>query len=168
MSIDKDFIFPVYIYENILVQIKEFSRKSKKEIFGYLIGNILKWKEIIYIVIRDQIFIKGAVHSHQFSTSQIEGTAGEYEKQFQNLKIKKQDDNLRIVGWWHSHPGIGCFLSSTDFRTQEFFFPESYQVALVVDPIREEFKFFTLDKVSEKKYKSISNATISPKLDPKS
>jgi hypothetical protein len=142
MSFNDDFIFPVYIYENILVQIEEFSKNSKKEIFGYLIGNILKWKEIIYIIIKDQIFIKGAIHSHQFSTSQIEGTAGEYEKQFQNLKIKKQDDNLRI---------------------EEFFFPESYQVALVVDPIREEFKFFTLEKVSEKKYKSINNAIISPK-----
>ncbi len=161
MSINKDFIFPVYIYESILAQIKEFSKNSEKEIFGYLIGNILKWKETIYIIIKDQIFIKGAVHSHQFSTSQIEGTAGEYEKQFQNSKINEKDDNLRIVGWWHSHPGIGCFLSMTDLDTQEFFFPETYQVALVVDPIRDEFKFFTLDKVSVKKYKSISNATIS-------
>jgi proteasome lid subunit RPN8/RPN11 len=161
MMIDEDFIFPVYIYEEILDQIKELSKYSEKEIFGYLIGKILKWKEKIYIIIQEQLFIKGTIHSHQFSTSQIEGKAGEYEKKFQKLKRNRKDIDLRVVGWWHSHPGLGCFLSTTDLHTQKYFFPESYQVALVVDPIKDEFKFFTLDKTSKNKYKTVSNAIIS-------
>ncbi len=163
MSIEEDFVFPVYIYEEILDQIKDLSNNSKKEIFGYLIGNTLKWKEKIYIIIEEQLFIEDAIHSNHFSTSQIKGKAGEYEKRFKELKSKKKDDNLRIVGWWHSHPNFGCFLSPTDLHTQEYFFPESYQVALVIDPIRDEFKFFTLDKASEKKYEEVSNAIISSK-----
>ncbi|MFX1490278.1 MAG: Mov34/MPN/PAD-1 family protein [Promethearchaeota archaeon] len=161
MVTEKDFIFPVYIYEEVLDHIKNLSNNTDKEIFGYLIGKILKWKSKIYIIIQEQLFIEGTVHSHKFSTSQIEGKAGEYEKEFQKLKENKNDNNLRVVGWWHSHPGIGCFLSNTDLRTQEYFFPESYQVALVVDPITDEYKFFTLDKSSKKNYKSINNAIIS-------
>jgi len=156
----KDFVFPVYIYEKILNQIKELCRKSKLEIFGYLIGNILSWNGKKYIVIKDHLFIMGAIHSHQYSTSQIEGSAGKYEKRFQKLKQKRKDKNLRIVGWWHSHPDFGCFLSTTDIHTQEFFFPDSYQVALVVDPIRGELEFFTLDNSSKERYKNLSFAVI--------
>ncbi|MFX1419419.1 MAG: Mov34/MPN/PAD-1 family protein [Promethearchaeota archaeon] len=161
MSIEEDFVFPVYIYDNVLTQIKDLSISSDKEIFGYLVGKLLRWKEIIYIIIEEQIFIKDAVHSNKFSTSQIEGKAGEYDKAFKELKIKKKNYDLRIVGWWHSHPNFGCFLSGTDLHTQKYFFPEYYQVALVVDPIRDEFKFFVLDESSEKKYKAVSNAIIS-------
>mmetsp|Transcript_4044 Transcript_4044/g.8119 ORF Transcript_4044/g.8119 Transcript_4044/m.8119 type:complete len:311 (+) Transcript_4044:45-977(+) len=42
-----------------------------------------------------------------------------------------------VVGWYHSHPGFGCWLSSTDVNTQSSFealHPRS--VALVVDPIQ--------------------------------
>ena len=88
--------------------------------------------------------------------------AGQYEKKLKALKKLKENDRLRIVGWWHSHPNFGCFLSGTDLHTQEVFFPESYRVALVVDAVRDQFQFFTLDKKLESKYKAISYAIISP------
>jgi len=162
MSIEENFVFPVYIYEDVLDEIKKVCKKEELEVFGYLIGNIYKWNEKNYIVIEDQLFIIGAIHSDKYSTSQIEGAAGKYEKKFQKLKRKKNNEELRIVGWWHSHPGFGPFLSSTDIHTQEFFFPESYQVALVVDPIKKELEFFTLDNNSNKKYKNLSYAIIKP------
>jgi len=42
-----------------------------------------------------------------------------------------------VVGWYHSHPGFGCWLSSVDINTQQLF--ESLNprsVAVVVDPIQ--------------------------------
>jgi len=42
-----------------------------------------------------------------------------------------------VVGWYHSHPGFGCWLSSTDINTQQSFEqlnPRS--VAVVIDPIQ--------------------------------
>jgi len=39
-----------------------------------------------------------------------------------------------VVGWYHSHPGMGVFMSATDIRTQRAGFPHPHQVALVVDP----------------------------------
>jgi proteasome lid subunit RPN8/RPN11 len=155
------FVFPVYIDINVLQEIKELCNSSELEVFGYLIGSINKWNEKIYITIQDHLYIKGAVHSHQYSTSQIEGTAGKYEERFKELKERRKDSNLRVVGWWHSHPGFGCFLSNTDLITQQYFFPESYQVALVVDPKKKDYKFFTLENSSQKGYKEMSHAVIS-------
>uniref|UniRef100_A0A7S2A0L3 MPN domain-containing protein n=1 Tax=Trieres chinensis TaxID=1514140 RepID=A0A7S2A0L3_TRICV len=42
-----------------------------------------------------------------------------------------------VVGWYHSHPGFGCWLSSTDINTQHSFEALNPRaVALVVDPIQ--------------------------------
>lgn len=160
MKFKEDFVFPVYIYEEILEKIKKLCIESKLEIFGYLIGSILKWNKVIYIVVEDSIFLQNAVHSDKYSTAQIKGTAGAYQKEFERLKSLRNNENLRIIGWWHSHPNFGCFLSSTDLITQKSFFHKSYQVALVVDPVRNEIEFFTIDNNKEKGYKSISYAVL--------
>jgi len=42
-----------------------------------------------------------------------------------------------VVGWYHSHPGFGCFLSSVDVNTQKSFEQLNPRfVAVVVDPIQ--------------------------------
>ena len=161
MLIDRDFIFPVYIYENVLKVVKEICGKSSLELFGYLVGNVLEWKNKKYVIITDQLFNKSAVNSQQYFTSQIDGTAGNFDVVLKGLRELRKDDDLRILGWWHTHPDFGCFLSTTDIHTQKFFFPETYQVALIVDPIRREYTFFTLDESSKEGYKEISHAIIS-------
>jgi len=42
-----------------------------------------------------------------------------------------------VVGWYHSHPGFGCWLSGVDINTQQSFEAlTSRAVAVVVDPIQ--------------------------------
>merc|ERR1711966_559586 len=42
-----------------------------------------------------------------------------------------------VVGWYHSHPGFGCWLSGVDVNTQQSFEALSARaVAVVVDPIQ--------------------------------
>ncbi|CAG9989763.1 unnamed protein product [Clonostachys byssicola] len=42
-----------------------------------------------------------------------------------------------VVGWYHSHPGFGCWLSSVDINTQQSFEQLNPRaVAVVVDPIQ--------------------------------
>ena len=159
----KNIVFPVYIYEEILKEINLLCKKSKSEIFGYLIGSILKWNGEIYTLIEEQLFLLGAIYSDKFYTAQIEGTAGLYQRKFQRIKKKRENENLRIIGWWHSHPNLGCFLSSTDLLTQKYFFFKPYQVALVVDPIRNELEFFSLSHDSKKEYKSLNYAVLTKK-----
>jgi proteasome lid subunit RPN8/RPN11 len=47
-----------------------------------------------------------------------------------------------VLGWHHTHPGFGIFLSPHDLFIHRHFFREPWQVALVVDPRRCEFGFF--------------------------
>lgn len=42
-----------------------------------------------------------------------------------------------VVGWYHSHPGFGCWLSSVDISTQQSFEQlNARAVAVVIDPIQ--------------------------------
>ncbi len=47
-----------------------------------------------------------------------------------------------LVGWYHTHPGFTAFLSSTDYFMHEHFFSQPWHLALVIDPINAEAKFF--------------------------
>jgi proteasome lid subunit RPN8/RPN11 len=50
--------------------------------------------------------------------------------------------DLDIVGWYHTHPDFGIFLSSHDLFIHHHFFSQPLQVAYVVDPIRQTRGFF--------------------------
>ena len=51
--------------------------------------------------------------------------------------LKQTGRNEIVVGWYHSHPGYGCWLSSTDINTQKTFEQQVPRtVAVVVDPIQ--------------------------------
>ena len=52
-------------------------------------------------------------------------------------------DGKNIVGWYHSHPGFGCYLSSTDMKTHEGIFGEELGFAVVIDPSDSTLKAFT-------------------------
>ena len=63
------------------------------------------------------------------------------------------------VGWYHSHPQLGCFVSSVDFETQKRFqslFPDA--IGLILDPsLPDKLEVFRIDG---NKAKAISNYTI--------
>jgi len=54
------------------------------------------------------------------------------------LELLKQTGRPEtVVGWYHSHPGFGCWLSSVDVNTQQSFEQLNKRaVAVVVDPIQ--------------------------------
>ncbi len=51
-------------------------------------------------------------------------------------------DGLKMVGWYHSHPRFGIFLSEYDLFIQNNFFSAPWQVAYVVDPVAGKSGFF--------------------------
>ena len=76
--------------------------------------------------------------------------------------LAKKDGKM-IVGWIHSHPSYGCFMSTADENAQRSFFPEKFSVAIVVDPINREKKVFKIDAngagVREASYAVIARKT---------
>ncbi len=77
--------------------------------------------------------------------------------------LQKRDKRETIVGWVHTHPSYGCFLSGTDKSTQRVYQNLfSQAVALVIDPSKYykssdqkdlEIKFFRL--INDLDYKVI-------------
>ncbi len=51
-------------------------------------------------------------------------------------------ESPRIVGWYHTHPGWGVFLSGWDQFICRHFFASPWDVALVLDPCRGERGWF--------------------------
>lgn len=51
--------------------------------------------------------------------------------------LKATGRHQMVVGWYHSHPGWGCWLSSVDMNTQQSFEQLNERaVAVVVDPVQ--------------------------------
>ncbi len=50
--------------------------------------------------------------------------------------------DLQIVGWYHTHPNWGVFLSELDRFICEHFFGRPHDVALVIDPCQGDRGFF--------------------------
>lgn len=57
-------------------------------------------------------------------------------------EVGKKFPDSQIVGWYHTHPSFGLFLSQYDEFIQLHFFSEPGQLALVIDPIAGEMAWF--------------------------
>ncbi|KYK34899.1 MAG: hypothetical protein AYK22_04415 [Thermoplasmatales archaeon SG8-52-3] len=65
-------------------------------------------------------------------------------------------DGYHVIGWVHSHPNMGVFMSGTDIETQlksyQSFFPDA--IAMVMDPFSKnglEYAFFRVINEKAKK-----------------
>ncbi|MDP2975617.1 MAG: hypothetical protein Q8N45_05325 [Anaerolineales bacterium] len=56
--------------------------------------------------------------------------------------LEQRYPGKRIVGWYHTHPRMGIFLSHYDTWLHGSFFSEPWQVALVVEPHTSTAGFF--------------------------
>ena len=64
-------------------------------------------------------------------------SANEYMVGFTEYNERTKSTNDPVCGWYHSHPGYGCWLSGIDVATQSLY--QSHQepfVAIVIDPVR--------------------------------
>jgi len=62
------------------------------------------------------------------------------------LKDRHKYQELCVLGWYHSHPDLGIFLSYQDiFTHRSFFQAKPWYIALVVDPVTREWGVFTWD-----------------------
>lgn len=107
------------------------------EICGVLIGNVYRDASGPYLFI--EACIRGdAADNH---AAQVTFKAETWRK-IQEVMDRDFPDG-RIVGWYHTHPGFGIFLSGMDLFIQDNFFNLPWQVAFVYDPVGgDEGMFF--------------------------
>jgi len=114
------------------------------EVGGVLIGDVFDFgNERYQIQITD--FIQGRfVVSEATEMKFTHETWAEIDKELQRLI--SENPRKKIVGWYHTHPGLDVFLSDKDLYIHENFFKEPWQIALVVDPKQDLGGFFTWRK----------------------
>ncbi|MEZ5739441.1 MAG: Mov34/MPN/PAD-1 family protein [Burkholderiaceae bacterium] len=57
-------------------------------------------------------------------------------------RLQERDPAARVLGWYHSHPGLGAFFSATDCRTQASFFHHRWSLGWVIDPLDDSHACF--------------------------
>jgi 26S proteasome regulatory subunit N11 len=110
----------------------------RMEIMGLLLGTMYKHREREYVLVRDVVTtdLDASLVSVRFDRQG-------FEKLFESLDDSGFD--YVIVGWYHSHPGHGCFLSQTDVDTQVSMFNRPFHSALVIDPVNMEIETFKVE-----------------------
>ena len=119
----------VTIASTVLQAIHLHARASMQtEVCGVLIGEELDGGTLVEAAIAGESAAQGGAH--------VTFTKDTWEHIY---SVKDRDyPEKRIVGWYHSHPGFGIFLSKHDTFIHENFFSAPFQVAWVYDPQAEE------------------------------
>lgn len=60
------------------------------------------------------------------------------------------DGTAVMVGWYHTHPGFGIFLSGMDQFIHQNFFTQIWHTALVLDPVARKSGFFCWDRAQSR------------------
>ena len=68
-------------------------------------------------------------------------------------QLEKEPEGSTLIGWFHSHPNFGVFLSDHDKFIQANFFKQDGQITIVVDPIRGRRGWFYSESGKIRTYK---------------
>lgn len=107
------------------------------------LGGILLGKECV----DDQtgeafVWVTNALEAKHYENTQASFTYTHDSWEEITRERDQKHSGLDIVGWYHTHPDFGVFLSSHDMFIHRNFFGQPLQLAYVVDPIRQTRGFF--------------------------
>ncbi len=91
---------------------------------------------------RPFVWVTEALEARHYENTQASFTYTHDAWEDINRERDRLHPDLDIVGWYHTHPDFGIFLSGHDQFLHRNFFPQPLQVAYVVDPIRRTRGFF--------------------------
>jgi len=119
----------LYISENVIDSMTDHADRGfleNKEVMGLLIGHILKDDDGVYVKAVDAVTsdLDADEASVRFKKESIEGL----------FELIDKCEGDAVVGWYHSHLGIGCYLSDVDIKTHVGIFGDETGFAVVIDP----------------------------------
>lgn len=127
----------VYLREDVLRAVEAHAASfPEREVGGVLLGKFALYQDRPYVRVEQVVLGLKA----EGSATQLTFTH-ETWRQINEAKDKEHPE-LQIVGWYHSHPDLGIFLSRDDLYIHKNFFANERQVALVVDPINHDRGLF--------------------------
>ena len=123
----------VQITDNVLADIERhcFS-EIRHEVGGVLYGSLNE----------GGVTVAGALPALKATADQTSVTFTHEVWEEVHARLDNDHPGQRIVGWYHTHPGFGLFLSEYDQFVHKNFFSDPNMVALVVDPVAGELGWF--------------------------
>jgi proteasome lid subunit RPN8/RPN11 len=113
-------------YAELIAHAKE---SLDREVCGVLAGNLCEDDEGLFVSV--EAAIRGTAASE--ASTHVTFTQATWNAIH---KVLEEDyPKLKIVGWYHTHPGFGVEFSDMDLFIQKNFFSGSTQIALVTDPL---------------------------------
>ncbi len=125
--------FQVYIVQSVYAEIWDHINQSPGiESGGVLIGHPFKTSEgkTTFVI------ITAAIPQHSDNRSVGHFTVGPDEIALARAEMEHKYPGLIAVGWYHSHPGHGIFLSGQDMTIVRSIYNSSWHIAMVIDPQR--------------------------------
>lgn len=128
---------PVFVDEGVMRSIEGHVLRDKdREVGGVLLGGFYRNDKGSHVEVTDFIAAesaKGTDVSLTFTHETWEQIGAEQAR---------RDPKSQIVGWYHSHPALGVFMSREDEFIHSGFFADPSQMAMVVDPIYHNWGCF--------------------------
>lgn len=105
-----------------------------KEVMGLMMGTVYRDDLGEYAVVAD--IITTILDSNEVG---VRFNRDSFEGLFDGMD---RSQGRMVVGWYHSHPGFGCYLSETDINTYMGVFGKDTGFAIVIDPSDGTIKAF--------------------------
>src|SRR5205809_535590 len=119
--------YPIFFQQEAVIALQEHLKSSPTQaIFGFLIGDVYRDPEngALYTIIDKTLKLSQPIYGDK-----TEVVVSRLWDRMQE-QLKKAAGTL--LGWYHSHPGQGGFLTAHDVETHDKFFTDPWQVAILV------------------------------------
>lgn len=127
----------VYIRQSTYKELEKLAASdTSKELGSILFGEYTEQLGKTHVVISD--FVEAKYTDASAATLTFTHETWDYV----HKEHAKRFPEKKIIGWQHTHPNYGIFLSNYDMFIQENFFNMPFQVAYVIDPIQNLRGFF--------------------------
>ena len=113
-------------YADLIAHAKEL---LEVEVCGVLVGQVCEDDEGVFVHI--EAIVRGTAAAQ--ASTHVTFTQATWNAIHQTLE--RDYPKLKIVGWYHTHPGFGVEFSDMDLFIQKNFFSAPTQIALVTDPL---------------------------------
>ncbi len=113
-------------YADLIAHAKE---SLDVEVCGVLVGEVYEDDEGVFVHI--EAVVRGTAAAQ--ASTHVTFTQATWNAIHKTLE--RDYPKLKIVGWYHTHPGFGVEFSDMDLFIQKNFFSAPTQIALVTDPL---------------------------------
>jgi proteasome lid subunit RPN8/RPN11 len=119
--------YPIFFQQEAVVALQEHLKSSPTQaIFGFLIGDVYRDPEtgVLYTIIDKTLKLSQAIYGDK--------TEVVVSRLWDRMQEQLAKASAHLLGWYHSHPGQGGFLTAHDVETHQKYFTDPWHVAILV------------------------------------